>query len=478
MRACLLLVGLLGCRPGTPTPSPSSSSSSSIEPAPAIATPTGTAGCELVLPAAVGAAAAEGPAFVLVDGVGVLRISDGAVRTVLALKDHVASSTVMVVGPGDGLWLSDYAGVRVLAPDGALRVVRGVKDGPRYDNLVVRSPSDVWAVSNDIEWEVVHYDGQRWKAVRRRTDFPGRYDDNKFNRMVVNGEGVWVASWNGVWRGSGGKWEAIVVPAEIEAHADLWVYRDRVILGGIDVHYLREGDAWRALPWPAHGSVLRALADVGVVAAPNVDSPSLSLRAVEGEGCTRVSEAVAGGRIEEFTVDGAGRSWVSTDRGLAVLDVQGRIVARWETGGLPGLTGRIVGIAVAGAGPTQLPAAQAARRYEVVGRLVTYKGDRPLAGLEIELCSSPGPGDSCAGAPFTPTSLKARTGADGSFRFVGVPDGQMHLLVRPPEAVEDCRTPFTLVGKIFTAGRDCPPGPGPCDLGTITQCLPFEMPPR
>ena len=219
MRACLLLVGLLGCRPGTSTPSPSPSSSSSlIEPAPAIATPVGTAGCELELPAAVGAAAAEGPAFVLVDGVGVLRISDGAVRTVLALKDHVASSTVMVVGPGDGLWLSDYAGVRVLAPDGALRVVRGVKDGPRYDNLVVRSPSDVWAVSNDIEWEVVHYDGQRWKAVRRRTDFPGRYDDNKFNRMVVNGEGVWVASWNGVWRGSGGKWEAIVVPAEIEAH--------------------------------------------------------------------------------------------------------------------------------------------------------------------------------------------------------------------------------------------------------------------
>ena len=103
---------------------------------------------------------------------------------------------------------------------------------------------------------------------------------------------------------------------------------------------------------------------------------------------------------------------------------------------------------------------------------------RTLAGLEIELCSSPGPGDSCAGAPFTPTSLKARTGADGSFRFVGVPDGQMHLLVRPPEAVEDCHTPFTLVGKIFTAGRDCPPGPGPCDLGTITQCLPFEMPPR
>ena len=468
---------LLACRPSAPTSAGTPAQPAEAS-APAQRQPPGAKeACRISLPAApTGAAPVAGPAFVLVDGVGVLQISDGAGRTVLALADNAANQTVMVVGPHGELWLSDWQGVRVLASDGALRTVRGVRDGPRYEQLQVRSSTDVWAVSSDIEWELVHYNGLRWRTVRRRAQFPGQYTDNKLNGLAVTSDGVWVSSWNGLWRGVGEQWERISPPTEIAAFGDLWTYRDQLILSAPAEHYLRVGDRWRALGWPAHESVRRALADIGVVAAPNLSSPTLTLRAVEDASCTRISDPVPGSTIDEFTVDASGRSWVSSDRGLAVLDVQGQLVAQWETGSLPGLTGRIVGLAVAGAGPTRLPAAQVGRRWEVLGRLTTYKSGAPLAGLEIELCSAPDRHGKCAGPP---SALRTRTGADGSFRFVGVPDGPLHLLVQPPETLADCQSPFTIVGHMFTPARDCAATrtPGVCDLGQLLQCQPFELPP-
>lgn len=476
MRALAWISLLLACRPAAPTSADTPTPPTPSAPAPPPA-PEATAACRITLPAAPpGITATAGPAYVLVDGVGVLKISDGAVHTVLALADDDASKTVMAVGPHGELWLSDWQGIRVLASDGALRSVRGVRDGPRYEHLQVRSATDVWAVSSDIEWEIVHYNGLRWRTVRSRAQFPGKYTDNKWSGLALTRDGVWVSSWNGLWRGVGDQWEQVSPPAELGAFGDLSTYRDQLIVSAPEQHYLREGDRWRALDWPRHVSVRRAIADIGVVAAPNLDHRTLTLRAVEGASCTRISDPVPGSTIDEFTVDAAGRSWVSSDRGLAVLDVQGQLVAQWETGSLPGLTGRIVGLVVAGAGPTRLPAAQAGRRWEVLGRLTTYKRGTPLAGLEIELCSAPDRHGKCAGPP---SALRARTGADGSFRFVGVPDGQLHLLVRPPEALDDCQSPFTIVGHMFTPARDCAATrtPGVCDLGELLQCQPFELPP-
>ena len=148
-RSSSLLFGcLLGCRA---EPAVTVTAAPRSEPAPVVmpesaATPR-AAGCPIVLPAGpAGAAPAEGPAFVLVDGVGLLRIADGEVKVAVAMADQRARGTVMAVGPQGELWLSDWQGVRVLGPDGALRTVRTVRDGPRYEHMAVRSATEVWAV--------------------------------------------------------------------------------------------------------------------------------------------------------------------------------------------------------------------------------------------------------------------------------------------------------------------------------------------
>ncbi|MBK9756390.1 MAG: carboxypeptidase regulatory-like domain-containing protein [Nannocystis sp.] len=472
MRA-LVLMCLVACRSASQVPETRQGGGERAAPAAA------PAGCQISLPPPpAGAPATVGPAYVLVDGVGVLRIADGSVTTAVAMPGTLAQSTVMATGPKGELWLSDWGNVRVLEPDGAIRALRSERGGPRYEGLVVRSASDVWAVTGDIDWAVVHHDGARWTAVRGREQFKGKYEDIKLNRMVVADGAVWVSTWNGLWRGVGDDWRPIALPDGLASTGDLWVYRDQLIAGDHGGHYLRVGEQWRELAWPLEGSVLRALSDIGVVAMPDLDSPTIRLSAVEGGGCVVTSEAVRGSRIDEFTVDAAGRSWVASDLGLAVLGSDGRLLAQWSSGSLPGLTGRIVAIAVAGRGPERLPAAQVGRSWEVVGRLETYKSGAPLAGLAIELCSARGRDGRCAGG--TSVALRATTRADGSFRFAGVPEGEMHILVRPPEGLADCDTPFTVVGHVFAPARDCvarPDRPGVCDLGVLTQCLPFEMPP-
>jgi hypothetical protein len=182
-RSSSLLLGcLLGCRAEpavTGTAAPRSEPGPVVTAGPEPAATPMAAGCQISLPAGpAGAAPAEGPAFVLVDGVGLLRIADGEVKVAVAMADRRAEGTVMAVGPQGELWLSDWQGVRVLGPEGALRTVRTVRDGPRYEHMVVRSATEVWAVSGDIEWEVVRYDGRGWKTERRRSQFPGRYSDN------------------------------------------------------------------------------------------------------------------------------------------------------------------------------------------------------------------------------------------------------------------------------------------------------------
>ncbi len=477
MRALALIsLALVGCRPPEPQQPPSPASATKPPP---ITAPASPPAC--VPPVSPAGPTVEGPAYVLVDHVGVLRISDGDVRTALAMPgDSEAGSIVMVADPQGELWLSDWQGVRVLAPDGSVRRISTTQGGPRHEHLAVRSPTDVWAATSQSEWDIVHHDGARWTTVRRRAQFPGKYDDNKLIDLAVIRDAVWVSTWNGLWRGVGDDWQEIQLPEPAGPFGALWVHRDRLIIAAPNGHYMREGDQWRALGWPAQASTVRAVSDFGLVAAPNLDEPTVTIGAVEGGGCQVKSDAVRGSHIDELVVDESGRTWVITDHALAVLGRSGPLLAQWTPGSLPGLTGRLLGLAVIGRGPERLPAAHVAPTWELAGRLQTYRGRKPLAGAAIELCSSPGRDDACPGPPFTPFAAKATTAADGSFRFTGVPEGDLWLLVRPPAGLADCATPFTIVGHKVEVARDCrvaADGRRSCDLGPVTQCLPFEMPP-
>jgi hypothetical protein len=419
--------------------------------------------------------AADGPAYVLVDHVGVLRIDQGKVAKILKLPSESSSWSVDIAsGPAGELWVSDWSGVSVFEPSGSARKIGLPKDGPRYEHLAVRSPRDVWAVTRDIEWAVVRYDGARWKPVRRRSQFPGKYDDNKFIALKVTGEAVWVSSWNGLWRGVGDKWQKVELPDKYEGLLDLFVFRDRLIAGNYDGYFIQEGTGWKRLSWPLDTRTNRAVGDIGLVASPSPDEATVVLKGVEGDSCTAISDAMKGRAIHDLAIDRSGRVWVATDHSLAVLDRNGRLLNEWLPGTLDGFGGEALRIVVIGAGPALLPIAQPARTWDIVGRLQVYKSGDPLANAELELCSGSG---GCAGAAF---ALRTKSGPDGSFRFPGVPEGELRLHVRPPASEEGCDGIFNVMGDTIVPSRDCqaaPGAPGVCDLGTVKQCFPFEMPP-
>ncbi|MDC0669052.1 carboxypeptidase-like regulatory domain-containing protein [Nannocystis radixulma] len=461
-----------------PPPPPVSAAPSAPVPAPAapVFPPIERPSCRPASLEPAIAAPAPGPAYVLVEHVGVLRLDGGEPTTVWPLPKGTDANTIeMAVGPNGALWLSGWDGVVVLAPDGSVRRVREAKGGPRYEQLQVRADDDVWAVTSDIEWQVVHYDGKRWTPVRARKQFPGKYDDNKFASLAVNDEGVWVSSWNGLWRGQGGKWQQIDAPGGPGPGLMLWTYRGHLIVGAFDRRYVREGTGWRELAWPRTNSLTRAVGEVGLVAAPDTGHTKLMLAPVFAAGCTGVSEPVPGTWVTELTVDGSGRVWMATDVALAVIDGDGRKLAEWTLGALPGLAGSVEQIAVVGAGPSRLPAPRKPHTWEVVGRLTTYKGrGEPLANAAIELCPSPAHDDRCPPGPFTRT---AKSAADGSFRLPEVAYGDFSIVVRPPAGLEDCDGPFTVNSHWLAPVTDCPADKPRCDMGTLINCRPFEMPP-
>lgn len=485
-----LALALVGCTqpPRDPPARPEVAAAPAAAPAepaaPAVAPATDPAAatdrCRPPMPDPAPGGLGAGPAYVLVDRVGVLRIDDGKSVVVLPIAvDSSAWDTEMVVGSTGELWLSDWQGVRVLDLAGELRSVRKVKEGPLYEHLVVRSPTDVWAVTGDIEWEIVHYDGKRWTSVRRRGQFPGRFDDNKFEALAVTGEAVWVSSWNGLWRGIGAAWQKIEVPAAVADTApNLWTYRDRVIVGDHNEQFQREGDEWRNVVWPPFDDLRVRVGEVGLVAGPNHGRPTVWIAAFNGRGCTATSEKLQGSAVGEVVVDQAGRVWAATDHALAVLDRDGRILREWTSGTLEGLTSKVVSIAVVGQGPASLPAVKLGRTWEIVGRMTIYKNSKPLANAALELCSTPAPyGAECPVGAFV---RKATTGADGSYRFFDVPEGDLWIRVQPPAGLEDCESPFTVMGASVSPARSCRPakdGALRCDIGVSEQCLPFEMPP-
>lgn len=483
----LISVALAACRPSVqdpPSPPPPSSAppgaSTSTAAAPAPASASAAAPEEPPLPELPAIAqGTPGPAYVLVDHVGVLRIDNGDVATVLPISaDTSTLFTSLVAGPTGEVWMSDWSGVRVIDPaSGAVRSVRQVKDGPLYESLRVRSNRDAWAVTSDNEWALVRYDGKRWTEVRRRAQFPGELDDNKLDDLAVTSDAVWVSTWNGLWRGAGADWQRIEPPAGEGRALFLFTYRDRLIAHYLGGYFIRDGAGWRELGWPDGAGQLRAFSDIGLAAGWSPDRRRVVIGSVEGAGRIVTSGVMRGSIIKELSIDQSGRVWVVTDYALSVLDRAGRVVAEWTPGTLEGLTGQVARVAVVGAGPAKLPAPRPARSWEIVGRMQVYKRRAPLAGAALELCPEPDEKLGCRGSAFV---RSATTGADGSFRFADVPDGDFRIHVRPPPTEQDCDGLFRIVGHSFAPARDCKPDPAAplrCDLGPLTQCLPFEMPP-
>lgn len=274
----------------------------------------------------------------------------------------------------------------------------------------------------------------------------------------------------------GNQWEKVAIPEEITTAPELLVFRDQLIVTSPGAVFLRTTGTWRKLVWPDKVLLRWALSDRGLFAAPLQDKPRLVIGSVEGQTGVVQRDEVAGQDIRTLVFDGLGRIWAGTDEALAVLDSRGHLLMQWPAGSLDGFAGSILDVAVVGAGPAVLPARRARRDWTVTGRFVTYKSRKPLSGATISLCSS-GTSD-CASALH---AKRNTTNAQGEFRFLGISEGEFWIHVDPPVDTQECATPFIVTGASLVPARDCQEAAGAlevCDMGTMTTCLPFEMPPR
>jgi hypothetical protein len=140
--------------------------------------------------------------------------------------------------------------------------------------------------------------------------------------------------------------------------------------------------------------------------------------------------------IGALAVDAAGRLWLSTDAGIAVVAPGLDALARWwPAGSVPELLGRVAGLLALGDGPPLPEAGPVDGR--VHGRVV--RGTSPVARARVQMCVEPAPADDLGslGSPCEapsidqPFSDSARTRDDGTFDFWEVPAGTYGIAVNP-----------------------------------------------
>ena len=308
------------------------------------------------------------PVFLFVKGAGILRLQDGEVSAVLSTQTAVRDLQLDSEG---GLWasLSDVGVVRHAG--GAL--VNLNKES--FAKLAIRSPTDVWAI-DDSHGSVVHYDGKRWKTVRTRKSLAGFFDDNHLIDIATDGRAVWIASWNGLWRVTEKRWTRVEPPPALASGAEpeddvpvppayplsLIASHHELVACYLAGCFLPTDTGWQDVPWPASKARLQSTGQARLAAGTGVDGSTIVVAHLDGSGKIATSDPLTAAGINDVFVDEAGRVWVATNDSLAVLDAGGRVIQRWQTGALDGVTGEIHRVVVAGAGPKQLPAAQASPR--------------------------------------------------------------------------------------------------------------------
>jgi hypothetical protein len=410
--------------------------------------------------------------YLAIDKVGIVRLDSDAFVPAIRTK---STMTAMTLAPDGALWASFY-------DDGTLRAHNGKVEklsSKQYRAIAVRSGHDAWAVTEDIEWQLEHYDGSGWKKVKTRADFPGGFSDNKLNDLAITADELWISSWNGLWRLAGSTWQPIAPPAGVAAGQAPY----RLLTAGKEVlarfHegcFAREGAGWRSVQWPKDAT-LTTMSSAGLAAGNAHDDQRIVL-GTPGPRPIVTSEALKATRIDDIAIDESGRAWVATDYALTVVDKAGHVITAWEPGTLAGVDGRVSRVAVLGRGPARLPGARVSPRWEITGRIELYKSSKPLANITVELCPDADAERGCAGAPLKRT---ATTSPDGSFRLKDVPQGDFEIHAVVPPGVPECGGIFRVrPDRSVSISRDCKVdagAPAVCAVPTLRTCLPFEMPP-
>lgn len=414
--------------------------------------------------------ASAGDVYLAVRGQGILRLDGDRAVMVFPTKNTLQD---LEVGPGGSLFSS-------FSELGTFQLERGAKEAKKistkdYQRLAFRSDSQLWATPDRFGWAIHHFDGKSWAAGKTREDFKGGYDDNKLNDLAVTPDAVWLSSWNGLFKSAGGPrdaWTKATLPAGEKPPYNLVSRGDHVIGQFSNGWYEWDDKTWILLSWPSHATIAD-ISPTGV--AVGIDTKNFRSVVTGKLGPDEpivMSTLLSSPSIDDVEIDSRGRAWVAGSLALSVIHPNGKVLREYMPGVLAGVTGRIEKIAIAAGGPDVLPTRSTPRRLTVKGKVELYKNGKALDNVVVEICAGY---KACGDDAWKRATT---TAADGSFSLTQVIPGDLTVSVQSLAGLEECQTPFTAGGTTsFTVADDCPPDGDICDVGTISACQPFEMPP-
>jgi hypothetical protein len=368
-----------------------------------------------------------GPAYFAVRGEGVVML-DGGTFTKLE-GSPVTLVREIVQGRDGGMYLLAYEGVMRL--EGAeLRLVAQSPFGSEgmLADLAIDRDGTIWGVS----WKGMSFwNGSAWTTEDETVLGP---DVSLMLGVALDGRGrVWVASGNALHVREDGKWLVV----DLSPHWTSPPAFDDVCTGPGDVALAMATDGLLELDAPTMLQRFQIDDDIaleilgcsptGVVGLRyNVDE--VARIGVDGTKTRwRAKQDFVAANVDDVTPDDAGRLWLATDGGVAILG-PGDQKVQWKSGSVPALAGRVDVIGVAGAGPVLPTEVGPVQTGGLVGRIV--QGGKPLARAKLELCPIPSllaKESPCAEAP---TRFSTTTDANGRFAVKDVPLGLYDLAVK------------------------------------------------
>lgn len=374
---------------------------------------------------------APGPAFFAVDKKGIVRLDQGKFTP---LKDAPDSLIKNLHVAADGtLWVLGFETIYKLpklGDDGFKTVAKGgFKETGSIDDFFVVADDDIWVAGFG---GVSHWDGKAWTREEKAAIGAG---EDTIDGVAVGGDGkVWVASSNRVHVKDGGAWSTL----------DLGKIKDKLFMEGVEraadgtVYALASAALLRLGPgagevqkvklggsgFPSYSDL--ALGADGTIAVRNLFDLEITS---PGAGRTRTwkkKDYMSEG-VRALAVDASGRVWVGGEIGVTILG-PGDARVEWPSGAVPELSGEVVGIAVVGAGPAELPQTGPVKKGGLKGKLL--RGGQPVAGVDVELC--PSPGMLFTKSPCADSSVKfaGKTNADGEWQFDEVPLGAYGIAIK------------------------------------------------
>ncbi|MDC0717267.1 hypothetical protein [Nannocystis bainbridge] len=369
-----------------------------------------------------------GPAFFAIDKKGIVRLDQGKFTPLANGPDRLIKN--LHVADDGALWVVGFETIYklpTLAADEFKEVARGdFKETGTIDELFVTADDDLWVAGFG---GVSHWDGKAWTREEKATIGAG---DDMVKAIAVDRAGkVWVASSNGIHVKDRGTWSTL----------DLGKIKDRLFMEGIEraadgtVYALASATLIKLGPGPADAVAVKlgggsipsysdlALGTDGTIAARNLFDLVISTPTTTK--VWRKKDYMSEG-VRALAVDAAGRVWVGSEIGVTILG-PGDAKIEWRSGAVPELSGEVVGVAVAGAGPAELPTAGPIQTGGLKGKLL--RGGQPVVGIEVELC--PSPSMMFTKSPCADSSVKfaGRTDSNGEWTFAEVPLGAYGIAI-------------------------------------------------